>query len=125
MLMMYFAIFTLLLASRITSLSLPSPAIVYSAVIYNEPNSPVRCNVFRSLPSGHLVKFGPFTVRKHEHYSIKEVKVNMGTWTAAAIIEKIQCENLVLTAPFDHVISPVKNWKFVVRQHKIVSVGPS
>ncbi|CAF3164961.1 unnamed protein product [Rotaria sp. Silwood2] len=123
MLMMYFAIFTLLLATRISSV--PSPSIVYSAVIYNARVSPVRCDVFRSLPSGRTVKFGPFTIRKHERYLIKELTFNMGTWKADAIIEKIQCGNLVLTAPFAHVISPVKNWKFVVQQHKIVSVGPS
>ncbi|CAF3314919.1 unnamed protein product, partial [Rotaria sp. Silwood2] len=56
---------------------------------------------------------------------IKEVTYDMGTWTAAARIEKIQCGNLVANAPFDNVTSPVQNWEFRVERNQIVSVGPS
>ncbi|CAF3963186.1 unnamed protein product [Rotaria sp. Silwood1] len=125
MLVVYFAIFTLLLASRITSQPPPRPTVVYSAVIYNERASPVRCNVVQFLPSGNLVNFGPFIIRQHEQYLIKEVRGTIGTWTTFAFITKIQCANLVLTAPFDRVMSPVKKWKFAVRRYKIVSIGPS
>ncbi|CAF1522103.1 unnamed protein product, partial [Adineta steineri] len=50
---------------------------------------------------------------------------DMGTWTEAAIIEKIQCGNLVVNAPFANVTSPVQNWEFRVERNQIVSVGPS
>ncbi|CAF4369808.1 unnamed protein product [Rotaria sp. Silwood2] len=108
MLMVYFTIFTLCLASRISTL--PAPAV---------------CHVFRSHPNGHLLKYRPFTIRKNEYRLIKKVTLNMGMWTAVAIITKIQCGNLVLTAPFDHVKSIERNWEFHVQPDKIISVAPS
>ncbi|CAF5182960.1 unnamed protein product, partial [Rotaria sp. Silwood1] len=54
-----------------------------------------------------------------------EVMGTIGTWTTFAFITKIQCASLVLTAPFDGVMSPVKKWKFAVQQYKILSIGPS
>ncbi|CAF2142850.1 unnamed protein product [Rotaria magnacalcarata] len=173
MLMIYFAIFTLFLASRVSVLATPlmvysaltaptivnltlaaptifypamiapaidnltltvsvidyptlvAPAIVYSAVIYNAQRSIIQCTIFRSQPSGPILRFGPITIKKREHHLIKEVTYDMGTWTATAIIQKIQCGNLVVNAPFDNVTSPVKNWEFRVEGNKIVSVGPS
>ncbi|CAF3326868.1 unnamed protein product [Rotaria socialis] len=134
MTMIYFAIFILFLASRISPLpaptiaylvDLPAPAIVYSAVIYNARRSTIQCTVFRSQPSGPMLSFGPFTIKKNEYQLIKQVTYDMGTWTEAAIIEKIQCGNLVVNAPFANVASPVQNWEFRVEKNKIVSVGPS
>ncbi|CAF3019215.1 unnamed protein product [Rotaria sp. Silwood2] len=123
MLIVYFAIFTLCLASRISTL--PAPAVVYSGVIYNAQKLPIQCHVFRSHPNGHLLKYRPFTIRKNEYRLIKKVTLNMGMWTAVAIITKIQCGNLVLTAPFDHVKSIERNWEFHVQPDKIISFGPS
>ncbi|CAF1443993.1 unnamed protein product [Rotaria sordida] len=123
MLMIYLAIFTLCLTSKI--LALPAPSVVYSAVIYNAQELPIQCNVFRSHPDGRLLKYRPFTIRRNEYRLIKEVTLNMGTWTAVAIVKKIKCGNLVLTAPFDHVRSIQHNWEFHVQPDKIVSVGPS
>ncbi|CAF2976347.1 unnamed protein product [Rotaria socialis] len=123
MMMIYFAIFTLLLTSRISPL--PAPAIVYSAVIYNAQRSTIHCTVFRSQPSGPKLSSGTYTIKKNEYELIKEVTYNMGTWTQAAIIEKIQCGHLVVNAPFNNVISPVQNWEFRVEKNKIVSVGLS
>ncbi|CAF1419725.1 unnamed protein product [Rotaria magnacalcarata] len=120
--MIYFAIFTLFLTSIISAL--PAPAIVYSAVIYNAQRSTIHCTVFRSQPSGSILSFGPFTIKKEKYQVIKEVTYDMGTWTAAARIEKIQCGNLVANAPFDNVTSPVQNWEFRVERNQIVSVGP-
>ncbi|CAF3331057.1 unnamed protein product [Rotaria socialis] len=107
------------------SVGVPAPAIVYSAVIYNAQRSKIKCTVFRPQPSGPMLSFGPLTIRKKEYHLIKEVTYDMGTWTAAAIIQKIQCGHLVVSAPFANVTSPVKNWEFRVEKNKIVSVGPS
>ncbi|CAF1527474.1 unnamed protein product [Rotaria magnacalcarata] len=143
MLMIYSAIFTLFLTSRISALAAPpivysavgvpptvnltlrAPAIVYSAVIYNVQRSTIHCIVFRSQPSGPILSSGTFTIKNEKYQLIKEVTYHMGTWTAAAIIEKIQCGNLVVNAPFANVTSPVQNWEFRVERNQIVSVGPS
>ncbi|CAM4847439.1 unnamed protein product, partial [Rotaria magnacalcarata] len=87
--------------------------------------STIKCTVFRSQPSGPMLSSGPLTIKKKKYHLIKEVTYDMGTWTAAAIIKKIQCGHLVVNAPFANVTSPVKNWEFRVEEHKIVSVGPS
>ncbi|CAF2654320.1 unnamed protein product [Rotaria sp. Silwood2] len=123
MLMIYLAIVTLCLASRISTL--PAPAFVQSAVIYNAQKSPIKCHVVRSHPYGRLLKYKPFTVRENEHYLLKEVILNLGTWKSAAPIKKIRCGNLVLTAPFDRVKSIENNWEFHIQPDKILSVGPS
>ncbi|CAF1519941.1 unnamed protein product [Rotaria magnacalcarata] len=102
-----------------------APAIVYSAVIYNARRSRIRCTVFRSQPSGPTLTSTPITVGRKKYHLVKEVTYNMGTGTAAAIIQKIQCGNLVVNAPFANVTSPVKNWEFRVERNQIVSVGPS
>ncbi|CAF2086677.1 unnamed protein product [Rotaria magnacalcarata] len=133
MLMIYFAIFTLFLTSRLPaaialatgSLTVRAPAIVYSAVIYNAQRSRIHCTVFRSKPSGPTLTSTPITIGRNKYHLVKEVTYNMGTWTAAATIKKIRCGNLVLNAPFANVISPVKNWEFRVERNQIVSVGPS
>jgi hypothetical protein len=49
----------------------------------------------------------------------------MGTWKAHGTIEEIRCGKLVLTAPFDGVTSPKKNWQFIVESDKIKSVKPN
>ncbi|CAF2831350.1 unnamed protein product [Rotaria sp. Silwood2] len=123
MLMIYFAIVTLCLASRISAR--PPPAFVQSAVIYNTQKLPIQCYVVRSHPYGRLLKYRSFTIRENEYRLLKEVILNMGTWTSYAPIKKIQCGNLVLTAPFDRVKSIEKNWEFHIQPDKIVSVGPS
>ncbi|CAF4051697.1 unnamed protein product [Rotaria magnacalcarata] len=91
----------------------------------NKIRSTIKCTVFRSQPSGPMLSSGPLTIKKKKYHLIKEVTYDMGTWTAAAIIKKIQCGHLVVNAPFANVTSPVKNWEFRVEEHKIVSVGPS
>ncbi|CAF0821293.1 unnamed protein product [Rotaria sp. Silwood1] len=121
--MIYFAIGTLFLASRILA-SLP-PAVVYSAAIYNAQDSPIQCNVIWSQPSGPTLESGLFPIEQHESYSVKEKIIKMETWEANAIIEEIHCGKLVLKAAFDKVTSPQKNWLFRVEQDAIVSVGPS
>ncbi|CAF1310399.1 unnamed protein product, partial [Rotaria magnacalcarata] len=153
MLMIYFAIFTLFLTSRLPAaialatgnlavdvpstgnlavgapstgnLTVRAPAIVYSAVIYNAQRSRIHCTVFRSQPSGPTLTSTRITVGRNKYHLVKGVTYNMGRWTVAAIIKKIQCGNLVVNAPFANVTSPVQNWEFRVERNQIVSVGPS
>ncbi|CAF2722895.1 unnamed protein product [Rotaria sp. Silwood2] len=121
--MIYFTIWTLFLASTISA-SL-APRVVYSAVIYNAQNASIQCSVVWSQPSGSTLESGLFAVEKCDYYVVEEKTVDMGTWEAYAIIEEIHCGNLVLTAPFDNVTSPVKNWEFHVQPDEIVSFGLS
>ncbi|CAF5202480.1 unnamed protein product, partial [Rotaria magnacalcarata] len=104
------------------NLSVGAPS---TPVIYNARRSRIRCTVFRSQPSGPTLTSTPITVGRKKYHLVKEVTYNMGTGTAAAIIQKIQCGNLVVNAPFANVTSPVKNWEFRVERNQIVSVGPS
>jgi hypothetical protein len=119
----YFAICALFLSSTVSGLR--APPVVYSAVIHNEQNTPVQCNIVWSKPSGHTLQSGLFTVEQKQYYLANEQKISMGTWEARATIQEIHCGNLVLTAPFDKVNSPKTNWEFLIQSDKIISVGPS
>ncbi|CAF2951682.1 unnamed protein product [Rotaria sp. Silwood2] len=121
--MIYFTIWTLFIASTISTL--PAPRVVYSAVIYNAQNSSIQCSVVWSQPSGSTLESALFAIEKYDYYVVEEKTVDMGTWIAYEIIEEIHCGNLVLTAPFDNVTSPVKNWEFHVQPDEIVSFGQS
>ncbi|CAF1635884.1 unnamed protein product [Rotaria sp. Silwood1] len=123
MLMIYVAIFTLFLASRISSL--PAPSTLYSAVIYNARKTPIQCVTFWNSYSVPNFKIGPFTIQRNGYKVLSEVEFNFGSWRGAGIIKKIQCGKLILTAPFQNVRTATRNWEFRVQPNKIVSVGPS
>jgi hypothetical protein len=113
------AICILFLASTISALVAPPD--VYSAVIHNNQNSPIECNIIWSKPSGHTLQSGLFTIETKQNFHTDEKTIDMGTWQAHAIIKEIHCGNLVLKAPFEGVESPKTNWEFVVHPDKIVS----
>ncbi|CAF4059095.1 unnamed protein product [Rotaria sp. Silwood1] len=121
--MIYFTIWALFLASIISASS--APPVVYSAVIYNAQNSSIQCSVVWSQPSGSTLESDLFTIEKYDYYVVEEKTVDMGTWKAYETIEEVHCEDLVLTAPFNNVTSPLKNWEFHVHSNEIVSFGPS
>ncbi|CAF2920068.1 unnamed protein product [Rotaria sp. Silwood2] len=122
--MIYFVICTLFLAPRIFASS--APRIIYSAVIYNVQDSPIQCSVIWSQPPPDpTLESGLFTIEKHDYYIVKSKVIQLEGWEANGIIQQIRCGNLLLSAPFDKVTSPEKNWKFRVESDEIISVGPS
>jgi len=118
----YFVIYILFLLLTISAR--PAPTIIYSAVIYNGQSSTIQCNVIWLVPSGSMLQSDPFSIRKGNIYQVNERIIDMGTWEARAIINKIQCGNLVLNSPFKGVSAPSVNWKFLVQSDRIVSVAP-
>lgn len=102
----------------------PSPQIIYSAVIYNAQYSPIQCKVTWLKPSGDNLESDLFQIKSRRGYSIGENIFDMGSWEARAIINEIQCGDLVLTAPFKGVNEPSVNWIFVVRPNGIGSFNP-
>jgi hypothetical protein len=103
---------------------IPAPAVVYSGVIENEQDNSIECSVAWSSASDATIESDVFIIGKQHYYKINEKIVPMGTWKARATISRIQCDRLVLSAPFDLVDSPKDNWKFRVHSNKIESVGP-
>ncbi|CAF1432159.1 unnamed protein product [Adineta steineri] len=121
--MIYFTVCTLLFAS--TCLALRAPAVVYSAIIENACDTPIQCSIVWSQVSGQTLQSGLFTIANKQNYLVNEHETTIDTWKARSIIQEIHCGKLVLAAPFDKVISPQTNWKFIVQSDKIVSVGPN
>jgi hypothetical protein len=117
--MIKFVICIVYIASTISALSAPPD--VYSAVIYNTQDSPIECNIIWSKPEGLTLQSGLFTIENKQHFHAIEKTIDMGTWEARAVIEQIQCGDLVLKAPFEGVHSPKTDWKFTVHSDKIVS----
>ncbi|CAF3418661.1 unnamed protein product [Rotaria socialis] len=102
---------------------MPAPRDVYTAVIYNAQNKSIQCSVIWSQPYGLQQESAIFTVEKHNCELTKKKTIGMGTWEARGVIKEIQCDNLVLKAPFYGVTSPQTNWGFRVEPNEIVSMG--
>lgn len=107
-----------------TILSTPSPQIIYSAIIYNGQDSPIDCKVTWLKPNQQLQESNSFQIPVKKGYPIEEKTFDMGGWEARAIINKIDCGSVSVTAPFEGVTNPSVNWRFVVRTKKIFSIKP-
>jgi hypothetical protein len=124
--MIYFNILLLFIFTTIFAMPrLPSPRVVYSAVIYNKQDSPVDCNILWLTPLSATLDSSLLTVGVNNYYAVNETTANMGSWTARKIIQSIHCGGLVLDAPFPKVHSPSLNWQFDIEPDQIVSVGRS
>lgn len=121
--MIYFVICILFIFS--TSLALPTPAIIYSAVIHNTQNTQIQCRITWLTPGNETLQRDRITVNKNSYYVVNEKLVDMGTWTARGIIQRIRCGDLMLRAPFPNVHSVETFWEFRIEPNQIVSVGPS
>jgi len=104
--------------------ALPSPRIIYSAIIYNRQNTSIQCQITWRTPENYILLSKVLTIPKHQQHSVDEHLIDMGTWTGRAIIDQVQCESdLVLNAPFDGVQHPSVQWIFVVTSDRIISLG--
>lgn len=104
--------------------STPSPPVIYSAIIYNGQDSTIECKVTWLKPTEELLESNSFQIPVRKGYPIGEKLFDMGGWEARAVINKIDCGTVSVTAPFEGVTSPSINWRFVVRSKKIFSVKP-
>lgn len=104
--------------------SRPAPAVIYSATIENTLPIGVQCRVVWSTPKENRVQSNFFLVKKYSHFAIPEQILDMGSWQARAIIEKIHCAEHELSAPFKYVDSPKLDWKFRITSQGILSVPP-
>jgi hypothetical protein len=121
--MIFFSLCILLLFSTISTL--PTPAVVYSAVIHNVQGSPVECSIGWRTPSNNKLQKQSIEVQQNKYYTVNQKLFDMGTWTARGIITRIRCGDLVLRAPFPNVKKIEENWEFRVEPDAIVSVGSS
>ena len=121
--MIFFSVCTILLFS--VSASLPTPAVVYSAVIHNVQDSPVECSISWRTPKSKKLEKQVVAVSPDRYYTVNQKLFDMGTWTARGIIKRIHCGELDLSAPFPNVKSVEENWEFRVEPDRVVSVGPS
>jgi hypothetical protein len=119
----YSAFYLLFLLSTISAVA--SPRIIYSAIIHNRQSSRIRCNVIWLVPSGATLQSDTFSIEVNDSYTVDEQIIDMGTWDARAVINSIQCDNLVLNAPFKGVQGPSVYWKFVVGWNRILSIQPN
>ena len=101
----------------------PSPAIVYSAIITNTLSTAVQCNITWLQTFGDKLQLQRLTIEKDASYPVAEKITDMGSWEARSIIQKVQCGDVAVNAPFENVISPSVNWTFRVEPNAIVSVG--
>jgi hypothetical protein len=102
----------------------PSPRVIYSAVIYNKQNSSIQCKITWLKPTGGTLQSDLLQVEANKIYAVNEKLFDMDTWTARAIIQRIQCDDFVLVAPFEGVHGPSIKWKFVVKSDGIASIKP-
>lgn len=121
--MFYLSFLTLFCVSIISAR--PAPRIIYSAVIYNAQNSPITCSVVWSEPNDRTLESAPFTLGVNKYHLVEQKIIDMGGWEGSAIIRRINCGDLSLSAPFDKVNSPAKYWQFHVEENRIVSDGRS
>jgi len=129
---MFYSIVLTIFCATIISAALP-PRDVYSAVIVNAKGSSVQCQIKWSEPkapitgsSSQIENVETTEAMRIEHlnsYIAPERRISMGSWTAGAVITKIICGDLSISAPFPGVNSPSKNWRFRVEKDRIVSVG--
>ncbi len=122
--MITFGICALFFISTISALPAPGSSL-YSAVIENKQNAPIQCTISWESRNGPLPNKDTITIDSMESSIVNERDIDMGTWTAAAIIKTIECGDLVLNAPFQGVVSIQRLWKFSVEPNNIVSVGPN
>ncbi len=120
--MISFVICALCLVSTLSAI--PSPGMVFSAVIRNSQNAPVECVVGWGTFSTTVPINVAVTIESNQHTVINEKIVDMGTWSAAAFIEEINCGDLKLVAPFPKVTRTQRCWQFLVEPNKLTSVGP-
>lgn len=104
--------------------TLPSPKVVYSAIIYNAQDAATDCKVTWLKPTQEILEGDSFRLAPRKGYTIREKIFNMDTWEARGVIDKVQCGSLVLKAPFEAVTGPSVSWRFVVRPNKIHSIKP-
>jgi hypothetical protein len=119
----YSTFYILFLLSTISAVT--SPLIIYSAIIYNKQGSTIQCNVIWLVPSGALLQSDTFSIEENNSYIVHEQIIDMGSWDARAVINSIQCGDLVLNAPFKGVEGPSINWKFLVKWNRIFSIRPN
>lgn len=105
--------------------ALPPPAVVYSAYIRNSLSSSVTCHVHWLDPAGEIFQGRRFSVGSNRTHFLPEKLVDMGTWEARGIIQRVRCGSSTLTAPFAKVTSPQLGWIFRVGPQGMVSVGAS
>jgi hypothetical protein len=118
----YFVIGVLFILSTISAR--PSPLIIYSAVIYNKQNSSIQCKITWLKPTGGTLQSDLLQIEPNKVNVVDEQLFDMGSWTARAIIQRIQCNDFVLAAPFEGVRGPSIKWRFVVKSDRIASVKP-
>ena len=119
----YFSLCILFLALTISAI--PSPASVYSAVIYNGQKANIKCRIGWETPLNDTLQTQRISVPQNKYFTVKEKHFDMGTWIARGIIKTIRCGTLVLRAPFPNVKTVQEFWEFRVEPTKIASVGPS
>ncbi len=118
----YFLICFLFFLSTISAR--PSPLVIYSAVIYNRQNSSIDCKLTWLKPTGGTLQSDLLKIDTNKAYVANEELFDMDGWTARGIIQRVQCNDFILTAPFEGVRGPSIKWKFVVLPNGIVSIRP-
>jgi hypothetical protein len=105
--------------------TIPAPTVVYSAIIFNKQNSPIQCTIFWLQPSGDILISDLVQIEPDDDYKVNAISSDTDGLEVQAIIKEIQCEDLVLVAPFDGVDSPSRDWIFAVQSDEILSLNPN
>lgn len=122
--MISFGICALFLIATVSAI--PAPSGIRSAIIYNNQKIPVRCIISHQvINTNELQEPITVTIGSYETKTINEKIYNMGSWTAAPFISKIQCGNSVLLHPFKGVSTLEFLWKFEIASSNLLSVGPT
>ena len=108
------------------SSAIPSPGQhVFSAIIHNKQSIPTRCTITWEFDNAPMPDRDTFTIASNDAKLVNERIIDMGSWTARAFIQEIECGGLSVTHPFRGVDSFEMYWNFDIQPTEILSVGPS